>query len=290
MLPARKPVSRPPEYAYHLLRGALECFSKIPTQLSDSQLQEAVRRADQTFATESLVLTAPEARDVVIPESRLDQAVAEVASRYAGREAFLNDLDQNSLSESTLRRALRRELVFDAVMNRIGARRPEISDLDVQIFYELHQDRYVRPERRVARHLLVTVNPAFSENTPEVARDRIERWASRVRRDPRCFAALAQQHSECPSALEGGLLGAVERGTLYPELDRALFRLRAGEVSDVVETEMGYHIVRCEKIETAQSIPLTEVRQQIRQVLDRRSRRVCQKAWLKTLRGPTHDR
>jgi parvulin-like peptidyl-prolyl isomerase len=98
------------------------------------------------------------------------------------------------------------------------------------------------------------------------------------------FAALARQYSECPTALEAGRLGEVRRGQLYPELDALLFRLPEGQVGGPVETELGFHILWCERIHHQKTLAFQRVRESIRQVLVERRRRDCQKAWLANLR------
>lgn len=288
-LEAKRPPAKPAEFAYHLFRATAEGFAKSVSDLDERQFQEALKRADKTYAIESLVLSTEEARDIVIADSRVDEAVAEIIGRYPNREEFLRDMKVNGLDEPTLRSALQRELLFDAVMERVAARSPLISDIDVRIFYELHKQRFVLPEKRTARHILVTVNPDFPENTPEAARRRISEYADKARHKPKRFAALAREHSECPTALQDGLLGDVKRGELYPQLDAALFQLAEGEVSGVIETEVGLHILLCEKIHAGRLVPLAKAEQRIRQILEQRRRRACQKAWLEPLRGKTDD-
>ncbi|MDD5462304.1 MAG: peptidylprolyl isomerase [Methylococcales bacterium] len=64
-----------------------------------------------------------------------------------------------------------------------------------------------------------------------------------------CFQKeLALKHSECPTALQGGVSGIVPRGKLCPELDAALFSIKAGEISEIVESEIGFHLVLCQQI------------------------------------------
>jgi len=292
---------RPAEYRYHLLRAAQERYQRNPSALDPDQGIEARRQADKTFDLEDLVLSAPEARGLVISETQLDAALAEIAGRYpdpallardgqyprgarSGPWEFAEDLARNGLDETVLRRALQRELAFDAVMARVAARAPSIGDLDLRLFYELHRDRFTRPERRTVRQILITVNEDFAENRTAEALTRIERLADRLAGRVQRFGALARRHSECPSAMEDGRLGTVARGQLYPELDAALFALAEGEVSAVVGSELGFHLLWCEKIHPALSLPFNRVRDQVREVCEGRQRRNCQKAWIAQLR------
>jgi peptidyl-prolyl cis-trans isomerase C len=270
-------------YRYHLLRVALERFQRNLTQLDDTQMVEVRNRASRTFSIESMVLGTPEAREVVIDGRHLDAAVAEVAARYPDRQGFHADLTANGLDETALRRALYRELVFDGVLQRIGSRRPSIHDIDTRLYYELNRDRFRVPEKRTARQILVTINPDYADNTRAAAQARIRMIASGLANRPGRFADQARRYSECPSALDGGKLGEISRGQLFPRLDAVLFGLRAGQISDVVETEIGFHLLLCEKIHRIRQLPYARAAADIHKLLDARHRRNCQKTWLSEL-------
>lgn len=283
MSSAVKNISEAPEYTYHMLRGALEKFQKNISELDSSQYQQAKTLADKTFALESIVLSTSEARDIIVPESKLDAAMQEVAGRYPDQESFLQDLKNNGLDKTILRRALYRELLFDAVMERISAKTPSVSDLDIQIFYQMHKDRFTKPEKRKARHILITVNPDFAENERMAAFTRINAIAEKLQKNPARFEKLAKKYSECPTAIDGGKLGELVRGTLYPQLDAALFDMQESDISDVIESEMGFHILLCEKISKSITVPLSRAKSRIEQILRERQRKACQKAWLDKL-------
>jgi peptidyl-prolyl cis-trans isomerase C len=274
-----------PGYRYHLLRGALERFSKNLAELDERQMAVARAQADKTWGLESLVLGSPEAGEIVIPPEQVDAAFAEVAGRYADDKALYADLAANGLDEARLRQALYRELVFDSVMQRVAARRLKVSQIDARLYYELHPEKFSQPEQRTARQILITINEDFVENTRSAARARIGGIAAKLAVSPNRFADQARKHSECPSALEGGKLGTVSRGQLFPELDSALFAMREGGISDVLETEVGFHLLWCEKILPARTLPFSRSEDAIRQLLDKRNQRNCQKAWLKRLKA-----
>ena len=271
-------------FSYHLLRAASERFQSGARSLPDDQRREAERQARQTQALESLVLSTPEARDIQIPEPRVDEAVGQIRQRYEDDATFLADLAENGLDLPTLRAALRRELVFDAVMQRVGARALPITEVDERLFYELHGERFRVPERRVARHILVTINAAFADSGRDAARARIDQIRAALYECPQDFGALAQRHSECPTAMEQGRLGTLARGRLYPELDQVLVALEAGEISAVVESEIGFHILLCEGVEHATTIAFEQASGKIRTLLQERRRRDCQKTWIATLK------
>jgi peptidyl-prolyl cis-trans isomerase C len=169
-------------------------------------------------------------------------------------------------------------------MAKVAARAPSIGELDLRLFYELHRECFTRPERHTVRQILITVNEDFAENRAAEALARLERLAERLGGRAQRFGALARRHSECPSAMEDGRLGTVARGQLYAELDAALFALAEGEVSRIVGSELGFHLLWCEKIHPGISMPFNKVRDQVRDVVEGRQRRNCQKAWIAELR------
>ena len=273
-----------PLYCYHLLRAASERFQRDPLGLDSRRREEVSRQARRTLELENLVLGSGEAIGVVIPTEQVENAVGVLRARYPDDTAFSLDLERNRLTLATLGLALRRELIFDAVMRRVAARHPPVEAIDARLYYELHRDRLTRPERRTARHILITLNEDYPENQRPAALAHIEHLADQLRvpgmGGARRFANLAEAHSECPTALEQGLLGEVARGKLYPELEAVLFTLQEGHFGGPVETRLGFHLIFCERIHPAQAPPFTKVRDAIRTRLVERSRRDCQQAWL----------
>lgn len=272
-----------PELAYHRLRAALNEFGESPSALGPEQWEAIDRHARKEHALERRILSASEACDVVLPEATLEQAVETIRSRYPDAEGFNADLKRNGLTEAALRLALQRQLTVEAVLDEVGARAAHVDDMEVRLYYYLHHERFVQPETRTLRHILITVNEEFPENRPDAARERIERIAERVQRKPHRFAEQAAKHSECPTALNGGLLGRLPRGQLFPDLDTVAFDLAAGAVSPVVQSPVGLHVLWCERIYPAGPVPLSEARERIVTHLQARHRRVCIGNWLKKL-------
>jgi peptidyl-prolyl cis-trans isomerase C len=272
-----------PEFSYHLLRNALDGYQKNLSQLDPNEYTQVHRKASKSYELESLVIASPEADGMVISDQHLDESIAAVAERYPSQDEFLSDLEENGLDEAGLRKALYRELMFDSVMQRVAANSADVNELDVQLFYEMHNDRFTNPEIRVARHVLITINPDYPENTREAAQERLQQVQEKLAGRGKRFADFAKRYSECPTAMEGGKLGEVSRGQLYEELDAVLFSMQAGEISGIVESELGFHILYCEKIKPSRTLPLSKVAPRIREVLQERQRRNCQKSWLASL-------
>lgn len=269
--------------AYLELKTAHSLFGKSPAELAEDERTRVRNLADRQFGLEARVLRSPEAGDAMVPEVSLLAAFEEVHKRYGEEEEFLSDLTRNGLDQAGFMAALERELRVEATLEKVGARATQVADIDVDLYYHYHPDQFRRPETRRARHILVTVNPEMPDNTAEVARARIEAVAARLVKQPKRFEEQALKHSECPTAMQGGVLGDVPRGQLYPELDAALFSMQAGQLSGVLESPLGYHLVLCEAITEQRVLSLNQARAPIREMLEQRRKRICQQAWLKQL-------
>lgn len=268
---------------YHVLRTALNNFNKIPDDLEDEELRFVRQEAEKQYEIEQMVLESGEAENVVIPDAFVMSSLDEIKKRYDNDDDYLTDLENNNLSEDLLKTSLYRELKVEAVLDKISANVADVNDLDVRIYYFMHKDKFVQPETRVARHILITINEEFEENTRRKSLEKIIDIQKRVRNKTKRFSEQAKKHSECPTALNGGLVGNIPRGQLFPELDEVLFSLKAGEISEIVESELGYHILFCEKIYQDGPVEYKRAAPAIKDKLLEKRRKVCQRTWLKEL-------
>ncbi len=271
---------------YNLLRAALSLFKKTPAELAEDELKQAKIQALNEFRIESRVLNTPEAASVIITEQEIQQAFQEIRDRYDDEDAFFSDLEKNQLDNASLLAALHRQCKVNTVLEFVARNAPDINEVEIGIYYHLHAEQFNRPERREVCHIFISINPDYPENTEDMALIRAQEIAEKLQKKPHKFADLALKYSECPTALQGGVLGTVSRGTLYPELDEVLFTLKAGQVSDAVQSEIGFHVVLCKSIQKPETLSLTKATPKIRQLMKERARRTCQRAWIASLPTP----
>jgi nitrogen fixation protein NifM len=269
--------------AYLALKAAQKLYGKAPAALQGEESERVQTMAQKQHQLETRVLAAPEARDAMVPPSTLAAAMQEIRGRYPNEEDFAGDLAQNGLDEAGFAAALEREMKVEAILEKVGTRAESVSDTDVDLYYQYHPEQFRRPETRLARHILITINETIAENTRAAARKRIDEIAARLATEPQRFEEQALKHSECPTALDGGKLGDLPRGKLFSELDQALFELEAGAVSGVLESELGFHILRCDAITAAGALSLAQARPHIRKLLEQKRKRACQQAWVRRL-------
>ena len=268
---------------YRSIKLAAQLFGKPLEALAPEELHRVTRVATRQQEIEALILETPEAASVMLPAASIDASLMEIRRRYADDDEYHADLERVGLDVAALRQAVARDLVVEAVLERVAAAAAPVSDTDVEIFWYMNKQRFRHGETRVLRHLLVTINENLGGNQRHTARARIDAIRVRLLKEPQRFAEQALKHSECPTALHGGLLGQVPRGRLYPQVDAAAFTLAEGMLSEVIESELGYHLIRCEAIQHERLLSFAEARQTIREHLDGQQQALCQKAWIKAL-------
>ena len=269
--------------SYLRLKLSQELYRKPPSMLEPVERRRVDSVAARQRSIEQRILSSAEAAQVVLPASSLSQALAEVRGRYGSDEEFLADIESSGLDHEGLMSAIERDLKFDAILDGVASRIADVSETDIEIFYLMHRDKFCRPETRTLRHVLVTINESLKGNDRASARRKIDNVRARLLKSPERFAELAMRYSECTTAMNGGLLGVVEKGQLFPELEKAAFALNVDELSRVVESPVGFHVIHCVAVESASEQPLAVVREKIRTHLIESRRRAAQKEWIATL-------
>lgn len=271
------------EFAYQLYKVAQEKYKCAVGNLDKAQYDDAVRIAKRKMKIEEVVLSSCEAGRVVVPEIQVKDALAEIRGRYENGFSLAHDLQILGMEEQHFSRALARELHVNAVLDFVASAYGCVTDTDASLYYYMNIEKFHQPEIRTARHILITIDESSPENQREQSQCRIRAIVNRLTKAPGRFEEQALKHSECPTSLEGGLLGSVKPGVLYQELERVLFTLSVGEISGVVESPLGFHLLRCDEVLEAGTPPLDDVLPRLREYLETQKRKKMQQQWLSHL-------
>lgn len=268
---------------YLFLKLAQELYGKSPLALEPEERKRVSAVARRQDEIERRILATVEASSVVLPNSSVKQALAQVRERYQSDDEYHADLQRSDMTHETLRTAIERDLIVEAVLEQVAGRADPVSATEVEIFYLQHAGRFEKPETRTLRHILVTINDTLPGSERAAAQEKISAIQARLAKDLTRFAEQALKHSECPTGMNGGLLGTLPRGKLFPELEAVAFELAAGQLSAVVESPLGFHILLCDTIDPARTVQLAESREGVRILLTDNRRQSLQKNWIAAL-------
>lgn len=156
-------------------------------------------------------------------------------------------------------------LDLDTVMKNISVPEEKLRE-----YYAQNEARYSTPEERRASHILVMADKSAPAEKREAAKAKAEQLLAEVKQNPGAFAELAKKHSEDPgSAASGGDLGFFGRQAMVKPFADTVFSMKPGEVSDVVETDYGYHIIRLHEVRGGDKKPFEAVKAQIEEEVRR---------------------
>lgn len=139
-----------------------------------------------------------------------------------------------------------------------------VSDADAKSYYDQNIRQYTVGEQRRARHILIKAGKNASNAEQAAAKAKAEKVLAQVRKNPGDFAKLANEYSQDPSSAEhGGDLGFFGTGMMVKPFEDAAFKLKKGEISDLVKTDYGYHIIQVTDIKPAEVKPFDEVKEEV---------------------------
>ncbi len=157
----------------------------------------------------------------------------------------------------------------------------EVAGQACEAFYQSNPEKFSSGDMVAASHILFDPRDARQEGEVEALAQQV---LNALKQAPQRFAELAQQHSACPSAGDGGSLGTLRRGETVPEFDAAIFSLEAGQMADgLVATDFGLHIIRVDSREPGRTVPYAMVKDQIAQFLQHQAQSQALNRYLETL-------
>ncbi|MBN2643847.1 MAG: peptidylprolyl isomerase [Desulfuromonadaceae bacterium] len=258
---------------------AMELYHKTADQLSAEEQERVQEIATERIIARELIFQAALAQGVVASDEQIRQETQKVMANFPSEEEFYATLEKADVSREDYYRMIRQDLTVNLITDQKLAQAADPSEEEIASFYQQHPDKMRKPPMVRASHILVKhdqENPAQAQSQIEALKNRIQAGEN--------FAELARDHSACPSSAKGGDLGLFGPGSMVKPFEEAAFALKAGEVSDVVETQFGYHLIKVTDGEQSRQLPLEEVKDQIAEFLKNRNGALVMEHWVEELK------
>jgi peptidyl-prolyl cis-trans isomerase D len=231
--------------------------AKVRQELSSRQLTDAYTQNGyaSSLVVDNLIRLNEQQRVVSLVKFDVDSLTRQVKVDDAAIEDYYK---KNQGEFKTPERAKVEYVIFsaDSLMPQIAVEEAEISK-----YYEEHQAEFGTQEQRQASHILITVSAQATDAEKKDAKEKAEQVLQKLKQAPESFAALAKQYSQDPgSANNGGDLGMFGRGAMVKPFEEAVYKLKTGETTGLVQTDFGYHIIRLTAIKPGKNQSLAEVK------------------------------
>ncbi len=255
------------ELKKEIQENRLQTFVTAGATVSDQQVRDAYLQQATKIKFDYAVISADDLRKTINPtDAELQTFFKQNAARYA-----------KAIPET-------RKIQYIAFTTaNLPGGAPQVTDAEVQQYYNQHQSDYKVDDQVKVRHILIKVDPNADAKTDAAAKQKAEDILKQLHNGGN-FAELAKKYSDDPGSKDtGGELGFIKHGVTVPEFDKAAFALQPGQTSDLVKTKFGYHIIQSEEKETAHTRPLDEVKPTIVSVMTRQKESQAQQAFAQQL-------
>jgi parvulin-like peptidyl-prolyl isomerase len=246
--------------------------------------KEILDEALNTIVEEKLQLQEGKKRGLEVDDSAVEAAVKDIEKKNGLEEGQLAAmLESEGRSMESYKNHIRDQILVSKVVRFELGSRVSVSERKIAKYYHENQKDFWDPGKARVRHILILTEKGLSADKKKEKYLRVKEILDEIN-SGRDFAAAAKEYSEDISANEGGDVGFVEKGKMVPEFEKAVYSLKEGEISDIVETEYGYHIIKVEEVLKGGTLPLKDVKNKIQYILSSKKQKSAYDEWMGELR------
>lgn len=201
-----------------------------------------------------LMLDVAKKENIQVDPAEIESTITKMKKNFKSDEEFISILEKTGDSLDTVKERIEKNIKLRNFVKQKFFDSTHVSDEDVNKYYEQYPERFNKGEEIRASHIL------FNEADKDLA---LEIHELLLKGDD--FNELAKKHSQCPSGEKGGDLGYFDRGKMVPEFEQAAFETELNDISDLVQTQFGYHIIKVTDKKAGGKFELAEIKEQLRQ-------------------------
>jgi peptidyl-prolyl cis-trans isomerase C len=235
-------------------------------KITPDQQKEMDKQAVQQLISAELLYQASQKLEVKDLDKQIEAKLAQGKARFANEQDFAKAIKDLEMDEKDLRDYTRRDLMISNFVEKTIMPKVIVTEADAKKFYDENPDKFSKSESVKASHILLGVDPKATADEKKTAREKAEKLRKELTAGAD-FADLAKGNSTCPSSQQGGDLGFFGKGQMVPAFEKAAFALKPGEISDVVETQFGYHIIKLTEKKAAEKVDFKEAQPRIEDYL-----------------------
>ena len=251
-----------------LVRPQLDAMAKQNRQLPPNVAGQFRQHAMEQLIRERLLDGKIEQANIVITDEEVMSQIEEsISAQGLSMDEFVQTVERNGHSIEDVKQDLRKRLAGNKFMQTQWAGKINVAEDEAKKFYDENPKKFDVPELVRVSHILIKPEPGGDPNEAKAkAKTKAQDLLKQIR-EGADLAELAKIHSACPSAPKGGDLNFFPRGQATPAFDKVAFELEVGQISDVVETEYGFHIIKTTDHKDPDVITFEQARERIMEQL-----------------------
>lgn len=233
---------------------------------SGPQLLEMKKKVLESLINVELLHQEAKRQGIKVSDSAINDQFEIIKKRFPSEEKFKSSITGMNLSEGALRSQIKKSLAIQQFIEKKFFQGLTVSDKEIKAYYDGNPKFFNRPDQVKASHILIKVDSGASDSQKAAARKKIKEIRQKLQKGEN-FADLAKKFSEGPSGAKGGDLGYFRRGQMLKPFEEVAFALKPGQISDVVETRFGYHLIKVIDKKSKDPVAYEEVKDKIQQHL-----------------------
>ncbi len=231
-----------------------------------TEMSEMKGRVLDGLVDRELLKQETKKRGIAVDDNEVSQQMATLRQRFSSDKEFTDTLSKMNLTEADLKAQMKQDLAIKKLIDQQIGSKVAITPEEAKAFYTSHPELFKAPEMVRASHILIKVDPKASPEDKAKARERITAIQERIKKGED-FATIAKESSECPSGANGGDLDYFQRGQMVGPFEEVAFSLKPGTVSDIVETQFGYHLIKVTDKKDASTVAFDDIKAKLEDYL-----------------------
>ncbi|MFH1414477.1 MAG: peptidylprolyl isomerase [Elusimicrobiota bacterium] len=247
-------------------KAIIDEYQKVLTSPDkDNKINELKANILEQMIDEKLLIEKAEKDNIRVTDAEVDQGVDEISGRFPSEMEFQNEISKQAMTGEKFRQNVRNQLMVIKLINQnVNGKISPPPDEELKIYYDEHQSEMMSPEQIRVRHILITTS---EERPQEESKKKIDEIYEMAKKDPSKFSSFAEEHSEGPSASQGGDLGYFSKGEMVKEFEEVAFAMEVGDISKPVKTRFGYHVIKLIGKRSSEKKTFSEAKDKLKSLL-----------------------
>ncbi len=255
---------------------------QVPPQQIQQLYPQVYQEMSKMLVANILLTQAAEKSSLVVSEEALASEITRIEANVPEGKTLKEALAETEVDVEEWKENLRKQMLIGKLVEEKTANTEAATAVEANEFYQANPESFKVPETVSASHILMGFTPEDTDETKAKKKADLTAVREQILAGG-SFEELAAQHSSCPSSQQGGSLGSFARGQMVPEFEEAAFGMATNTISDVVETQFGYHIIKVTGQQTGSVRTLTEVQDQILAYLTNQKKQASLTAYIDQL-------
>jgi len=258
--------------------------SQVPPEQLNSMAPMMKQQALQTMINQKLLEAATITEKIELAEGAIEEKIKEIEGNFPSPEQLDQQLAMTGMTREMFRADIEGRLKIETLLEKVFSDISEISDEEIASYYKENEATFSKPEEVKASHILLKTTPGDTDEAKEEKRAQLIEIKEQIDGGAD-FEELAKKHSDCPSKAQGGDLGFFARGRMVPPFSDAAFKLEVGALSDIVETQFGYHLIKVTDRHDEGLLPLEKAKEEITMRIDQQNKQDAFGEYIEELRS-----